>query len=80
MQIKIKRLSDTAVLPIKAHPDDAGFDLTCSEITTELNECGQLILVYHSGVAIEIPKGFFGMVVPRSSVSKNLLLLRTVLE
>ena len=75
MQIKVKRLSDTAVLPTKAHPDDAGFDLTCSEITTELNECGQLILVYHSGIAIEIPKGFFGILVPRSSVAKKSLTL-----
>ena len=75
MQIKIKRLSENATLPSKAHPTDAGFDLTCTQITTEINECGQLILVYHTGIAVEIPDGYFGMLVPRSSVSKKSLSL-----
>ena len=43
MIIKFKRLSDKAIAPVKAHSTDAGFDLTCAGITTELNECGQLI-------------------------------------
>lgn len=75
MQIKVKRLSDTAVLPVKAHTNDAGFDLTCSDITTEINECGQLILVYHTGIAIEIPEGYYGLLVPRSSIFKKSLTL-----
>lgn len=75
MQIKIKRLSETAVLPVKAHSQDAGFDLTCSEITSEINECGQLILVYHTGIAVEIPEGYFGLLVPRSSIYKKSITL-----
>lgn len=71
MEIKFKRLSENAVAPVKAHNTDAGFDLTCSEITTELNECGQLILVYHTGLAVEIPDGWFGDIRPRSSISKK---------
>lgn len=75
MQVKVKRLSDTAVMPTKAHTSDAGFDLTCSDITTEINECGQLILVYHTGIAVEIPEGYFALLVPRSSIFKKSITL-----
>ena len=34
MEIKFKRLSDNAVLPSKAHPTDAGLELTFTIITS----------------------------------------------
>lgn len=73
MQIKVKRLSEKAVLPVKSTTGSAGFDLTCTDITTEINEAGELILVFHTGLAIEIPSGYFGMLCMRSSVSKKTL-------
>ena len=73
MEIKFKKLDPRAVAPVRAHESDAGFDLVCTDITTEINECGQLILVYHTGLAVEIPEGYFGLFVPRSSVSKKSL-------
>lgn len=75
MQIKVKRISENATLPVKAHSTDAGFDLTCTNVTTEINECGQLILVYHTGLAVEIPEGYFGALVPRSSIAKKSIML-----
>lgn len=75
MEIKIKRLNDKAIMPIRAHKGDAGIDLTCTDITQEINECGQLILVYHSGLAIEIPEGYVGLLFPRSSVANKSLTL-----
>ena len=75
MTIKFKKLDPRAVAPVRAHNSDAGFDLTATRITTELNECGQLILVYHTDLAFEIPEGYFGLVVPRSSVFKKSLSL-----
>lgn len=71
MTLKIKRLTDNAVMPIRAHESDAGIDLTCTTITQELNEAGQLILVYHSGIAVQIPDGYVGLLFPRSSISKK---------
>ena len=71
MNIKFKRLSENAIAPVKAHATDAGFDLTCSSITTEINERGQLIIVYHTDLCIEIPDGYFGALFSRSSVSKK---------
>lgn len=73
MEIKFKKLDPRAVAPVRAHNTDAGFDLTATRITTELNECGQLILVYHTDIAFEIPEGYFGLLVPRSSIFKKSL-------
>ena len=75
MEIKFKKLDQRAVAPVRAHNTDAGFDLVATDITTEINECGQLILVYHTGIAVEIPEGYFGLLVPRSSVYKKSLML-----
>lgn len=75
MQIKFKKLDSRAVAPIRAHKSDAGFDLTATQISTEINECGQLILVYHTGLAVEIPEGYFGVLLPRSSVYKKSMTL-----
>ena len=73
MDIKFKRLSEKGVMPTRATKGSAGYDLTCARITTELNECGQIILVYHTDIAIEIPEGYEGQLRPRSSISKKSL-------
>ena len=75
MEVKIKKLSEQAVMPMRAHDTDAGYDLTATRITTELNECGQLVIVYHTDIAIEIPTGYAGFLFPRSSVSRKSLRL-----
>lgn len=75
MEIKFKKLDPRAVAPVRAHESDAGFDLVATDVTTEINECGQLILVYHTGLAVEIPEGYYGMLVSRSSISKKSLTL-----
>ena len=73
MELKFKKLNEKAVAPIRAHATDAGLDLTCIEISTTLNECGQLMLVYHTGIAVEIPEGYVGLLFPRSSIYKKSL-------
>lgn len=73
MQIKYKKLSDKAVEPIRATQGSAGYDLVATNITTEINEVGQLILVYHTDLAFEIPEGYEGEIRPRSSISRKSL-------
>lgn len=73
MELKIKRLSDKAIMPIRAHEGDAGLDLTVTNITTEVNESGQLILVYHTDLAMEIPENHVGLLFPRSSIASKSL-------
>lgn len=68
-------LESKAVLPTKAHPIDAGYDLTATRVTQELDEARKLILVYHTDLAVEIPIGYVGLIFMRSSVSKTSLTL-----
>lgn len=75
MEIKFKKLDTRAVAPVRANNTDAGYDLVATDVTTEINECGELILVYHTGLALEIPEGYFALLVPRSSISKKSLML-----
>ena len=71
MELKVKKLSDKAVLPIRAHKGDAGFDLTCTTIEQVVNEARQILLVYHTDLAVEIPEGHVGLLFPRSSIYKK---------
>lgn len=66
MKIKFVKLLENAVVPTKAHPTDAGFDLTAT--SRHFDEYGAV--VYGTGIAVEIPVGYVGLVFPRSSVSK----------
>ena len=66
MKIKFVKTHENAVAPIKAHATDAGFDLTATSRT--FDEHGAV--VYGTGIAVEIPAGYVGLVFPRSSVSK----------
>jgi len=71
MQVKIKRLNDTATIPVYSKPGDAGLDLTAT--TRDQDEYGNI--VYGTGLAVEIPHGHVGLLFPRSSNSKKDLYL-----
>lgn len=67
MKLKIKTLSNKSVLPTYANMGDAGIDLTASSIIkSTLFE-----VWYDTGITVEIPKGYFGLLVPRSSITKD---------
>lgn len=66
MIVKIKKLHQNAVIPKYSKPGDAGMDLTITSIISE----SKIDITYGFGVAMEIPKGFVGLVFPRSSVRK----------
>ena len=66
MKIKIKRLHPDSVIPTYCKKGDAGMDLTAVDYHFDLD--GNV--VYHTGLAFEIPKGYVGLVFPRSSISK----------
>lgn len=72
MKIKIKKLHPDAVIPKYAKLGDAGMDLTA--ISEEWNEDNSMV-TYDTGLAIEIPEGYVGLLFPRSSISKTILSL-----
>lgn len=65
--VPIRRLDDGLPLPTTAHPDDAGLDLH-ARTDALLPANGGRVLV-PTGVAVAIPRGFMGMVVPRSGLA-----------
>lgn len=66
MKLKIKRLSDTAVIPQYAHLGDAGLDLVSIEAQTILPGESRLI---RTGIAIELPENMEAQVRPRSGLA-----------
>ena len=71
MELKFKKLSDKAIMPVRAHKGDAGLDLTVSGISTEVNEGGEVLIIYHTDLAVEIPEGYVGLLFRRSSIAKK---------
>jgi dUTP pyrophosphatase len=71
MEVKIKKLYKDSILPTKAHATDAGYDLYAH--SKSYDNDGNV--VYGSGVAMEIPQGYVGLVFPRSSNAKKDLIL-----
>ena len=70
MKVKIKKLSTEAVIPTYAKDGDAGMDLVATSIKFDGTQ-----ITYGTGLAIEIPEGFVGLVFPRSSIRKTSLSL-----
>lgn len=68
MEVKIKKLVSEAVIPSYAKHGDAGMDLTAVNYEYKDNiDCH----VYGTGLAVEIPEGYVGLVFPRSSNRKT---------
>ena len=71
MQLKVKRLTDTAVLPVKAHQSDAGFDI-CADEDITIN-VGETVTV-STGLSVAIPEGYYGRLKGRSGLTAKTLL------
>ena len=68
MKVRFKKLVDKAVTPSYAKHGDAGLDMTAigSKIDAENN-----FIEYFTGIALEVPEGYVGLLFPRSSTSKT---------
>jgi len=71
MKVKIKKLHKDAVIPSYSKDGDAALDLTAT--SKEYDSDGNV--VFGVGLAFEIPKGYVGLLFPRSSNAKKDLLL-----
>ncbi|HEY2769790.1 MAG TPA: dUTP diphosphatase [Solirubrobacteraceae bacterium] len=64
--LRVLRLDERAVLPTRAHPGDAGLDLHALEgVVLGPGERARV----RTGIAVEIPDGQAGMVLPRSGLA-----------
>ena len=71
MKVRIKKLSENAVIPTYAKDGDAGMDVVATRIINERLDS----ITYGTDIALEIPEGFVGLVFPRSSIHKTDLIL-----
>lgn len=69
--LRVKKLVPEAVLPTRANPDDAGYDV----VAIYDPEVTDTYVQYRTGLAIEVPKGYHTEIFPRSSISKYDLVL-----
>lgn len=66
--MKVKSVNEYAQLPTRGSKDAAGLDLYCPfHIKVPADSQKKIPL----GIAVEIPKGHMGLLVPRSSMSKT---------
>jgi dUTP pyrophosphatase len=70
MKVKIKKMQPEAVIPRYAKYGDAGMDLSAVWKKQELD-----LITYGTGLAVEIPEGYVGLLFPRSSVYKTKMFL-----
>jgi dUTP pyrophosphatase len=66
IELPVTRLRDDASLPQGAYPGDAGLDLVACE-RVELGP-GERCVV-STGIAVAIPEGYAGLVIPRSGLA-----------
>lgn len=74
MKINYKKTHINTVEPSHANTYDAGVDLTAVEVEKSGNWFFPLY-TYRTGIALQLPKTHFAMLVPRSSLSKKLMWL-----
>jgi dUTP pyrophosphatase len=68
VEIAVARLQSEAVLPTRAHPGDAGLDLyACEAAHIGPGERWSV----GTGIAVEIPEGHAGLVLPRSGLARE---------
>ncbi len=63
VRVPVQRLDPAVPLPAAAHPDDAGLDLHAAE-SVELAPGARALVP--TGIAVAIPAGYAGLVLPRS--------------
>ena len=67
-EIPVKRLTESAIVPTKAHSTDAGFDLYADEDVLIMP--GETKLV-KTGIAFATPKGYAGLIWDRSGMGSK---------
>ena len=68
MEIKVKKLTDTAIVPTKSRTTDAGYDLYADEDVAIYPEDTKLI---STGIAFATPDGYAGLIWDRSGLGSK---------
>jgi len=74
LPIKIKKLSEKAVIPKYATDGSAGLDFFATSEKTVVDG-SNIYISYGTDIALKIPEGYVGLIFPRSSISSNTTLV-----
>lgn len=66
IELAVKPLTETALIPAYAHEDDFCFDLAVDSVAVEIHANGATTAVIGTGLAFDIPKGWGLLVFSRS--------------
>lgn len=66
--VKVKRLSETAIMPTRGSEYAAGYDL-CADIDETVVIYPHETVMMSTNIAMEIPEGYFGGIYARSGLS-----------
>ena len=69
-QIRIKKLREDAVVPTYGSPYAAGADLYACLEEEQVVSPGQTVM-FHTGIAMEIPEGYAGLIFARSGLASK---------
>lgn len=69
--VKVKKLDSRAIIPTRGSADAAGADLYALTNSDIVINPGETVLV-HTGIAMEIPSGWVGLVYARSGLSTKM--------
>jgi dUTP pyrophosphatase len=68
MKVKVKRLTEDAILPRQMTEGSAGMDLAVHEQCSISRQCRKLVGI---GIAVSIPPGYEGQIRPRSGLANS---------
>jgi len=66
LTVKFRKLVPEAITPQYAQDGDAGMDLTATSFRVT-----ETFIEFGTGIAVEIPHGYVGLLFPRSSITKS---------
>lgn len=66
--VRVKKLNESAVVPTYGSECAAGADLYACEPTEIVIKSGETVMI-HTGIALEIPSGFAGLIYARSGIA-----------
>jgi dUTP pyrophosphatase len=76
MKVRIKKLHPDAVIPTYAKHGDGAMDLRSVSVSHDYTND---YLEYDTGIIYEIPEGYIGLLLPRSSITnKNMVLKNSI--
>ena len=66
--LKMKKIHNNAITPIKANFSDVGYDLTAIGISKQINK---KTILCNTGIKLDIPPSYYVEIAPRSSIMKS---------